>query len=216
MSFHQNIVNELKAYLQDESDIQTIYQEALLFAAQRHTRRGQTLPDSNIPYVVHLSNVCMEILAAEKFMENFNLKLAVQAALLHDVLEDTDTTDEELEEKFGALVAFCVQGLTKNKKLPKTEQMADSLKRIKLRPKEIWAVKLADRIPNLQRPPSSWLPEKISRYHEEARQILAELKDGSEYLAKRLEKEIEKYSRYCRDSMSAPGEHLAKGREANE
>jgi guanosine-3',5'-bis(diphosphate) 3'-pyrophosphohydrolase len=195
-TYAQNIINELKAYLQDESDIQTIYQETLLFAAERHTRKGQTLPDSNIPYVVHLSNVCMEILIAERSMENFNLKLAVQAALLHDVLEDTETTDAELEERFGALVAFCAQGLTKDKRLPKAEQMADSLQRIKRCPKEIWAVKLADRITNMQKPPSSWPPERILRYHEEAQQILKELKDGSEYLRKRLGKEIEKYSRY--------------------
>jgi hypothetical protein len=49
-----------------------LYQQAILFAAERHSRQNQTLPDSNIPYVVHLSNVCMEILIAAQYTENFN------------------------------------------------------------------------------------------------------------------------------------------------
>ena len=190
------LVEEIKTYLLDDTDIQNIYQSAILFAGDRHARLSQTLPDSQIPYTVHLSNVCMEILIADRHTENFNLKLAVQAALLHDVLEDTETTALEIEEHFGGLVAFCVQSLTKDEKLPKTERVADSLIRIKKCPKEIWAVKLADRITNMQKPPSSWVPEKIARYHKDAKLILEELKDGNQYLANRLEQEIEKYSRY--------------------
>jgi guanosine-3',5'-bis(diphosphate) 3'-pyrophosphohydrolase len=46
--------------------------------------------------------------------------------------------------------------LTKKENLPKGEKMVDSLKRIKDLQKEVWAVKLADRITNLQEPPQSW------------------------------------------------------------
>jgi guanosine-3',5'-bis(diphosphate) 3'-pyrophosphohydrolase len=190
--YAKTLIKELKEYLRDETDIQTIYQSAILFAGDRHARQNQTLPDSHIPYAVHLSNVCMEILIASKYTDNFNLKLAVQTALLHDTLEDTATTALELEEHFGGLVTFCVQALTKNEKLPKEERLADSLKRIKQCPKEIWAVKLADRITNMQKPPNSWGLEKISRYREEAKMILSELREGNQYLANRLEKKIEK------------------------
>ena len=69
-------------------EIQTAYQETLLYAAGRHALRNQTLPDSDIPYVVHLSDVCMEILIAGQYTENFDLELAVRVALLHDVLEE--------------------------------------------------------------------------------------------------------------------------------
>jgi guanosine-3',5'-bis(diphosphate) 3'-pyrophosphohydrolase len=176
--------------------IQTIYQETILFAAERHARQNQTLPDSDIPYVVHLSNVCMEILIAGLRTENFDLRLAVQSALLHDVLEDTDTTEAELIDQFGAMTAQSVMALTKNKALPKTDQLLDSLHRIKGCPKETWAVKLADRITNLQKPPHSWSPEKIAQYQKEAELILEELKSGNCYLANRLVTEIEKYGRY--------------------
>jgi guanosine-3',5'-bis(diphosphate) 3'-pyrophosphohydrolase len=83
--------------------------------------------------------------------------------------------------------------LTKNETLPKEERMSDSLRRIKQQSKEIWAVKMADRITNLQPPPAHWTREKISRYREEAQIIYTELKDGNAYLAERLKVEISKY-----------------------
>ena len=58
---------------------------------------------------------------------------------------------------------------------------------------EVWAVKLADRITNLQPPPPHWDNDRKIRYREEAGLILSELKDGNEFLAKRLEEKIEEY-----------------------
>ena len=173
-------------------DIQTIYQKTILFAAERHGE--QKIPGSNIPYVVHVSNICMEIIFAAAQTENFRLELALQTALLHDVLEDTATTETELETIFGAEVTAGVKALSKDETLPKTEQLPDSLQRILLQPKEIWAVKLADRITNLQPPPNHWKAEKIARYKQEAILIYKTLKDGNSYLAKRLQQEIENYN----------------------
>ena len=58
---------------------------------------------------------------------------------------------------------------------------------------EVWAVKLADRITNLQPPPPHWDNDRKISYREEAGLILSELKDGNEFLAKRLEEKIEEY-----------------------
>jgi len=174
---------------------QTLYQEAIKFATAKHLEQKQLVPGTELPYVVHLSNVAMEILVAGAYTANFDLGFAVQVALLHDTLEDTATTRKELEGKFGKEVAKAVSALSKNLKLPKAEQMADSLKRIKkLRP-EVWAVKLADRITNLQPPPPHWDRQKIKNYREEATQILAALREGNDYLAGRLEGEIMDYSK---------------------
>jgi guanosine-3',5'-bis(diphosphate) 3'-pyrophosphohydrolase len=180
-----------------KTEIQSVYQKTILFAAERHARKNQMLLDSNIPYVVHLSDVCMEILIASQCGGTFDLSLAVQAALLHDILEDTDTTAAELEQQFGTQVVQYVQGLTKDKRIPAEERMRDSLKRIKACPKEAWAVKLADRITNLQPPPKSWPLGKIVKYRNEAEIILAELGEANPYLVRRLKREIEKYRRYC-------------------
>ena len=196
--FAREAIQSLALSLEDERlSIQSVYQKTLLFAAERHARNNQTLPGTSIPYVVHLSNVSMEIFLAERSSEAFNLKLALQIALLHDVLEDTNTSLEELCEIFGIGVCACVGALTKNKNLPREEQIADSLSRIKKLPKEVWAVKLSDRITNLQPPPAHWDKEKIRRYQLEARLILQELGEGNTYLKERLESEIINYEKYC-------------------
>ena len=175
---------------------QTLYQKAIKFATAKHVEQNQTIPGTNLPYVVHLSNVAMEILITSFHSENFDLGFAVQVALLHDTLEDTNTNYEELETKFGVEIAMGVLALTKNEKLPKEEQIKDCLKRIKLLQSEVWAVKLADRITNLQQPPPHWDKERKINYRDEAILILSELKDANDYLAKRLEEKIEEYERY--------------------
>lgn len=178
-------------------DIQSIYQETIKFAAQKHGEMNQTIPGTNLPYVVHLSNVAMEILLAAQETKAFDLRYAIQVALLHDTLEDTNTTFEELQEFFGSEVAQAVRALTKNKDIPKADQMTDSLTRIKQLPKEVWAVKLADRITNLQAPPAHWSSEKIQAYQTQALQIAQELESGNSYLENRLARKINEYSSYC-------------------
>ena len=177
-------------------DIQTIYQNTLKYSTAKHQSISQTIPGTNLPYVVHLSNVAMEILIASIYTANFDLELAIQVALLHDVMEDTPTTYEELKVKFGKQVADAVSALTKNIQLPKEAQMADSLYRISGQPHEIWSVKLADRITNLQKPPSHWSNEKKIKYHAEARTILDALVSGNAYLSARLSSKIAEYKNY--------------------
>ena len=198
IKYAEAVVEELAESLQDDREnIQSVYQKTILFAAEKHAKKGQFIPGTIItPYAVHLSDVCMEVMLADQKTDGFNLKLAIQAALLHDTLEDTDTTESELEEKFGIAILVCVKALTKNKDLPKDQQMADSLSRIKKMPIEVWAVKMADRITNLQPPPVDWENERRIAYREEARLILNELNDGNDFLAKRLEKKIEEYQIY--------------------
>lgn len=177
--------------------IQSIYQKTIKFAAGKHGEMNQTIPGTNLPYVVHLSNVAMEILLAAQETKDFDLRYAIQIALLHDTLEDTTTTFEELQETFSSEVAQAVLALTKNEDMPKDEQMADSLTRIKKLPKEVWAVKLADRITNLQAPPAHWSSEKIQAYQTQARQIAQDLQGGNSYLENRLTLKINEYSIYC-------------------
>jgi len=180
-------------------ETQALYQTAIIFATSKHLEIGQKVPGTDLPYVVHLSNVAMEILIASAHTKKFNLGFAVQVALLHDTIEDTSTTFDELENAFGVEIAHAVSALTKNKSLPKENQMQDSLQRIKKSQKEVWAVKLADRITNLQPPPPNWDKEKIIKYKNEARTIFNELQAGNKFLAKRLNASIEVYEKYMTD-----------------
>jgi guanosine-3',5'-bis(diphosphate) 3'-pyrophosphohydrolase len=179
-------------------DIQTLYQKTIKFATLKHLEKEQTIPGTKIPYVVHLSNVAMEILMASQNTTNFNLTVAIQIALLHDTLEDTNATYEELENEFGTEVAKGVQALTKNDDLPKSEKMLDSLNRTKQLPKEVWAVKLADRITNLQTPPPHWNIVKKIEYIKEA-EIISKIFNGcNPYLESRLQYKIEEYKQYIK------------------
>ena len=175
---------------------QSYYQKAIKFAALKHVEQNQLVPGTNLPYVVHLSNVAMEILIAAQHSPDFDIDFAVQVALLHDTLEDTSTTLEELIAEFGLTIAEGVLALTKNGDLPKSEQMGDSLNRIRKGQKEIWAVKIADRITNLQIPPRHWDIAKKIAYQKEAILILEELKGGNAFLEDRLRLKITEYEKY--------------------
>lgn len=173
---------------------QECYIKALLFAGNAHN--GQKVPGTELPYLAHLTMVSMEVMAALATEDGLDGNLAIQCALLHDVLEDTPVALEEFIETFGEKVANGVQALTKNDNLPKEQKMADSLTRIRQQPREVWMVKLADRITNLQPPPKHWTVEKMQSYQQEARQIYDALHTGSPFLANRLQQKIEDYTRY--------------------
>lgn len=177
------------------------YLEILNFAALAH---GNQKTPKNLPYVTHITSVAMEVInACEKSQLDIEkANLAISCALLHDVIEDTNTTYDELYSKFGAEIADGVEALTKDKTLnSKQEQMRDSIERLLTQPYEVQMVKLADRITNLSVPPAHWNNEKIKKYQNEASFILSCLKNSNIYLAKRLEEKIEEYNKYINDEI---------------
>lgn len=184
---------EISQSLQNWS--QESYINAYKFAA--HAHQGQKFPGTNLPYIMHLSFVSMEVIAALN-VEEHDGNLALQCAILHDTIEDTNTTFEQIKTEFDEAVANGVLALTKDESLAKHLQMADSLRRIKEQPPEIWMVKLADRISNLQPPPHYWTQNKIVQYREEGIEIYEALKDASPFLASRLAKKIEDYKAFIK------------------
>ena len=174
---------------------QEIYQKAMKFAGEKHC--DQQFPGSTANYLLHIANVSMEIFLAYHNAPDFDLDQAIQLAILHDVIEDTDTDYQEVENRFGKQIADGVLALTKDETLPgKAEQMADSLERINQQAKEVGMVKLADRISNLQAPPHYWSKQKITQYREEAKTILMALTNKNEYLHNRLTQKIENYKSF--------------------
>jgi (p)ppGpp synthase/HD superfamily hydrolase len=147
------------------------------------------------------SIVAMEITAALSVEPVRNPDLAVQCALLHDTIEDTDVTYDQVKDQFGTNVADGVMALSQDitvaasesKLKRKSLQLEDSVRRIKLQPMEVWMVKLADRITNLQPPPSHWNDDKIENYRKGAEVIYKELEVASAYLGDRLRVKIDRY-----------------------
>ena len=168
--------------------------EALLFASQKH--EGQKMKQPDVCYVTHLQGVCLEAISGcLNFKCDVDLEKVIILALLHDTMEDTNTTYQEIKEKFGKEIADGVCALTKNEELPKEFCMKDSLNRIKNQSVEVSIVKLADRIFNLKDIPYNWDKEKVDSYREEAKLILKELGDVNQYMKNRLTEKINKYVR---------------------
>jgi (p)ppGpp synthase/HD superfamily hydrolase len=168
-----------------------LYVAALRFAAERH--RGQLVPGSELPYVVHVASVAAEVIAA--LAPGDDADLAVCAALLHDTIEDTGAEHAELVAAFGARVGAAVLALSKDK--AHADPMADSLERIRAQPREVWMVKLGDRITNLAPPPASWSRDKCRAYRQEAIAIADVLGAASPALEARLRARIASYATYC-------------------
>jgi GTP pyrophosphokinase len=125
----------------------TVLREAFEFSAQAH--RDQTRFTGE-PYVTHP-------LAAAQILADIGIDpVAVTAALLHDVPEDTDFTGNDIEERFGAEVAQLVDGVTKLSKFSThshEEQQAENIRKMFLAMAEdirVVLIKLADRLHNMR------------------------------------------------------------------
>jgi len=163
------ILSEVAGYhpTADLSMIRRAYQ----FAAAAHD--GQTRKSGD-PYVTHP-------LAVAQVIAELKLDVAsVCAGLLHDCVEDTTATVEQLGEQFGKEVAFLVDGVTKLGKLPystREEQQAENFRKMLLamaRDIRVILVKLCDRLDNM-RSLNHLPPEKQERIAAETMQIYAPL-----------------------------------------
>lgn len=96
----------------------SIVTQALLFATTHH--QHQHRKGTRIPYMAHLLNVC-KIVAENNCSDD-----VLAAALLHDVVEDTDVTIQELETTFGQNIADIVRGATELDKLEKKNSEKES------------------------------------------------------------------------------------------
>jgi len=168
------------------------YIRAYRFAAEAHY--GQKIPGTDRPYIVHSAMVAMEIITVLSNEPGWNGNLAIQCALLHDVLEDTGISYEQIESHFGRDVADGVQALSHDIDIKdRNQRVIDAVRRIRTQPWKVWMVKLADRIVNLLPPPPHWTGEKISEYRNEAKFILRNLGKANPFLSRRLSRRIANY-----------------------
>ncbi|MEM8780330.1 MAG: bifunctional (p)ppGpp synthetase/guanosine-3',5'-bis(diphosphate) 3'-pyrophosphohydrolase [Cyanobacteria bacterium P01_G01_bin.49] len=144
---------------------------AFNFAYQLH--EGQ-YRKSGEPYIAH------PIAVAGLLRDLGGDKAMIAAGFLHDVVEDTDITVEEIEEQFGEEVGLLVEGVTKLSKFnfsSKTEQQAENFRRMFLAMAQdirVIVVKLADRLHNM-RTLEALNPDKQKRIATETREIFAPL-----------------------------------------
>lgn len=118
--------------------------DAVIFAIQKHDGKYRKHPTKKIPYVTHCINV------GEKLQKAGFGKDTVIAGILHDTVEDTDTTYKELEEKFGQRVSHLVQEVSHSKKNVSWEEKQISyLKHIQHASIDAQAISAFDKIDNM-------------------------------------------------------------------
>jgi len=144
------------------------FMRALLFAVKKHANQTRKL--NGEPYVCHPIRVAM--LLSSKIDPSFSPPY--QAAVLHDVLEDTDTTFEELEAIFGREVAMLVRELTNDKleiaRLGKTEYLRTKMIQLS---ENALSIKLCDRYDNINDlPPAHTQNEWANNYARQTYAIL--------------------------------------------
>ena len=141
----EDILDKVESYKPDFDE--ELLQKAYIFSAREH--KGQ-VRSSGEPYLVHPLNVAY-ILAEMRLDET-----SIAVGLLHDVLEDTLTTKEKLQELFGDDVAELVDGVTKISRyayVSKEEQQAETFRKMLLAmvsDLRVVLVKLADRLHNMR------------------------------------------------------------------
>lgn len=144
--------------------------DAATFAAQKHRNQRRKDADAS-PYINHPLALA-DILAREGGIDDAR---TLAAALLHDTIEDTETTVEELEARFGKRVAAIVVEVTDDKSLPKDERKRLQIAKAASKSHEAKVVKLADKISNLRdlasAPPADWLDERRMEYFQWAKEV---------------------------------------------
>lgn len=141
------------------------------FAAQKHRDQRRKDADAS-PYINHPIAVA-NVLANEAGILD---GATIAAALLHDTLEDTDTTVEELRGLFGDEITAVVLEVTDDKALPKADRKRLQIEHARHLSQRAKLVKLADKICNLRdvrlTPPADWPLERRREYVDWARRVV--------------------------------------------
>lgn len=119
--------------------------QAFRYAALKH--RQQTLADGVTPYFVHVVRVCWVLRDVFQIRDT----ASIVASILHDVVEDTGTGIEEIEELFGKTIAQYVDLLTKDPALPKRQREREYDEKLLNAPEAVQIAKLADLYDNVSR-----------------------------------------------------------------
>lgn len=159
---------------------------ALMFAAQKHTdqrRKGERAE----PYINHLIDVT-DMLARHTDGKDITL---LMAGALHDTIEDTGTTYEELKREFGENVADIVRECTDDKSLPKAERKRLQAANAPHKSERARLVKIADKTSNLKSildsPPPDWDNARKLEYFDWSKSVV----DGCRGINSGMEQEFD-------------------------
>ena len=163
---------------------------ALSFSVDKH--RTQRRKDRRLsPYVNHIIDVVNILWNQGKVQE----EEVLIAAILHDTLEDTNTSPSEIESQFGSLVLQYVQEVSDDKSQPKEVRKRLQVLTASAKSTGAKQIALADKIANLrdlaERPPANWTAERRKAYALWTKEVLEGMRGTNETLECLLEEQIE-------------------------
>jgi guanosine-3',5'-bis(diphosphate) 3'-pyrophosphohydrolase len=145
--------------------------KAMAFAAEKH-RHQRRKDREESPYINHPIDLA-NILANEADVAD---TVVMAAAILHDTVEDTETTPEEIEREFGETIAGIVAEVTDDRRLGKDERKRLQVQHAPHASFQAQQLKLADKIANLRdiarSPPPAWSLERRQAYFSWAKQVV--------------------------------------------
>ena len=155
--------------------------QAISFAAQKHVAQKRKGADEQ-PYINHVLEVA-NVLANTGKIEDYDVLIA---AVLHDTIEDTETTVEEITKLFGATVGEYVLEVTDDKSLPKARRKELQIEHAPHLSNGAKYIKLADKISNIRdvtkNPPENWSDERRIEYINWGERVIDELRGVNESL----------------------------------
>lgn len=155
------------------------------FAAEKH--KYQTRKNDGSPYINHPIGVAY-ILFNIGDISDYEI---LSAAILHDTVEDTDTTFDEIETWFGTKIRDIVEEVTDNKSLSKDKRKLQQIQKAPHKSYEAKLVKLADKLHNLtdllNNPPKGWNKDRVQGYFIWAYKVIEGLRGTNQYIEESLD-----------------------------
>lgn len=162
------------------------------FASEKH--RFQTRKNKEkTPYIMHPIGVAYNLMKTGEIRDAG----VIIGALLHDTVEDTQTTFEEIEKKFGSQIAGYVREVTDDKSLSQESRKRFQVINASHKSKGAAQIKLADQLFNLNdlinNSPPDWSQTRIDRYYEWSQSVIDRLPVANEKLLNAVEEIINEY-----------------------
>ena len=162
---------------------------ALKFAAEKHRDQRRKGADAS-PYINHPIEVA-DLLATVGGVRDVDV---LQAAILHDTIEDTETTAGEIQDAFGTRVRDLVEEVTDDKSLPKKTRKRLQIEHAPHLSHDAKQIKLADKISNVREigasPPDDWDVTRRREYIEWARAVVVHCRGANPALAEEFDRVV--------------------------
>lgn len=184
------------------SDLNVIF-NALTYASKMHSAQRRK-DNRDTPYINHPIDVARMLVTTGGITDANTLA----AAILHDTVEDTEATAEDITELFGSDIRDLVLECTDDKSLPKEERKRLQIVNASHKSQQAKCIKMADKISNIrdisESPPAFWTIERMQEYLNWGEKVVAGLRGAN----KPLEDLFDKTLAIARLSVSARAKNL--------